>query len=170
MNLLPLKQRRSALFTLVSVLAAAYAAPYLVPDSPDSLVFRDGILPALLLLAAAYPARAAFEKHPARALKYGGFLALVFSFFLGLGSELMVYDGFLPGAGSFIRRLAVPCLMTPLLGALFSYLFAAPARNDAPACLFRSIFWSLRSPIRRRCWPSSPASSTMISRAKSYSI
>ena len=131
MNLLPLKQRHSALLTLVSVLAAAYAAPYLVPDSPDSLVFRDGILPALLLLAAAYPARAAFEKHPARALKYGGFLALVFSFFLGLGSELMVYDGFLPGAGSFIRRLAVPCLMTPLLGALFSYLFAAPARNDA---------------------------------------
>ncbi|MFR5796407.1 MAG: hypothetical protein ACLUI3_13270 [Christensenellales bacterium] len=61
MNLLPLKQRRSALFTLVSVLAAAYAAPYLVPDSPDSLVFRDGILPALLLLAAAYP--------PARRLK-----------------------------------------------------------------------------------------------------
>ena len=104
MNLLPLKQRRSTLLTLVSVLAAAYAAPYLVPDSPDSLVFRDGILPALLLLAAAYPARAAFEKHPARALKYGGFLALVFSFFLGLGSELMVYDGFLPGAGSFIRR------------------------------------------------------------------
>ena len=50
MNLLPLKQRRSALFTLVSVLAAAYAAPYLVPDSPDSLVFRDGVLPALLLL------------------------------------------------------------------------------------------------------------------------
>ena len=71
MNLLPLKQRRSALLTLVSVLAAAYAAPYLVPDSPDSLVFRDGILPALLLLTAAYPARAAFEKHPARALKYG---------------------------------------------------------------------------------------------------
>ena len=158
MNLLPLKQRRSALLTLVSVLAAAYAAPYLVPDSPDSLVFRDGILPALLLLAAAYPARAAFEKHPARALKYGGFLALVFSFFLGLGSELMVYDGFLPGAGSFIRRLAVPCLMTPL------------TRPVAAACLFRSIFWSLRSPIRRRCWPSSPASSTMISRAKSCSI
>ena len=58
MNLLPLKQRRSALLTLVSVLAAAYAAPYLVPDNPDSLVFRDGIMPALLLLAAAYPARA----------------------------------------------------------------------------------------------------------------
>ena len=111
MNLLPLKQRRPALLTLVSVLAAAYAAPYLVPDSPDSLVFRDGILPALLLLAAAYPAPIAFEKHTGRALKYGGFLAL-----------------------------------------------------------FRSFFWSSRSPIRRRCWPSSPASSTMISRAKSCSI
>ena len=108
MNLLPLKQRRSALLTLVSVLAAAYAAPYLVPDSPDSLVFRDGILPALLLLAAAYPARAAFEKHPARALKYGGFLALVFSFFLGLGSELMVYDGFLPARAASSAALPFP--------------------------------------------------------------
>ena len=50
MNLLPLKRRRSTLLTLVSVLAAAYAAPYLVPDSPDSLVFRDGILPARRLI------------------------------------------------------------------------------------------------------------------------
>ncbi len=173
MNLLPLKQRRSALFTLVSVLAAAYAAPYLVPDSPDSLVFRDGVLPALLLLAAAYPARAAFEKHPARALKYGGFLALVFSFFLGLGSELMVYDGFLPGAGSFIRRLAVPCLMTPLLGTLFSYLFAAPARNDAPGGRRLPVplyFLVFALSYTATLLAFFPASSTMISRAKSYSI
>lgn len=127
MNLPILKKHRSALLTLIAVLAAAYAAPYLVPGDPDSLVFRDGALPTLLLLAAAYPAYTAFDKHDKRALKYGCFLALIFSFFLGLGSELMFYDGLLPGMGSLVRRFAVPCLATPLLGALLSHLFAAPA-------------------------------------------
>ncbi|MFR8439620.1 MAG: hypothetical protein ACLVCR_10305, partial [Lachnospiraceae bacterium] len=87
-----LKSHRSTLLTLFSVLAAAFAAPYLVPGDPDAQVFRNGVLPALLLLAAAYPVHAAFEKHPARALKYGLFLGLVFTFFLGVGSELMFYD------------------------------------------------------------------------------
>ena len=82
----------------------------------------------LLLLAAAYPVHAAFEKHPARALKYGLFLGLVFTFFLGVGSELMFYDQLLPGMGSLIRRFAVPCMATPLVGALFSHLFALPRR------------------------------------------
>ena len=119
-----LKSHRSTLLTLFSVLAAAFAAPYLVPGDPDAQVFRNGVLPALLLLAAAYPVHAAFEKHPARALKYGLFLGLVFTFFLGVGSELMFYDQLLPGMGSLIRRFAVPCMATPLVGALFSHLLA----------------------------------------------
>lgn len=123
-----LKSHRSTLLTLFSVLAAAFAAPYLVPGDPDAQVFRNGVLPALLLLAAAYPVHAAFEKHPARALKYGLFLGLVFTFFLGIGSELMFYDQLLPGMGSLIRRFAVPCMATPLVGALFSHLFALPRR------------------------------------------
>lgn len=123
-----LKSHRSTLLTLFSVLAAAFAAPYLVPGDPDAQVFRNGVLPALLLLAAAYPAHAAFEKHPARALKYGLFLGLVFTFFLGVGSELMFYDQLLPGMGSLIRRFAVPCMATPLVGALFSHLFVLPRR------------------------------------------
>jgi hypothetical protein len=123
-----LKSHRSTLLTLFSVLAAAFAAPYLVPGDPDAQVFRNGVLPALLLLAAAYPVHAAFEKHPARALKYGLFLGLVFTFFLGVGSELMFYDQLLPGMGSLIRRFAVPCMATPLVGALFSHLFALPRR------------------------------------------
>ena len=123
-----LKSHRSTLLTLFSVLAAAFAAPYLVPGDPDAQVFRNGVLPALLLLAAAYPVHAAFEKHPTRALKYGLFLGLVFTFFLGVGSELMFYDQLLPGMGSLIRRFAVPCMATPLVGALFSYLFALPRR------------------------------------------
>ena len=93
---------------------------------------RGGLLACgaavLLLLAAAYPVHAAFEKHPARALKYGLFLGLVFTFFLGVGSELMFYDQLLPGMGSLIRRFAVPCMATPLVGALFSHLFALPRR------------------------------------------
>ena len=48
-----LKSHRSTLLTLFSVLAAAFAAPYLVPGDPDAQVFRNGVLPALLLLAAA---------------------------------------------------------------------------------------------------------------------
>ena len=123
-----LKSHRSTLLTLFSVLAAAFAAPYLVPGDPDAQVFRNGVLPALLLLAAAYPVHAAFEKHPTRALKYGLFLGLVFTFFLGVGSELMFYDQLLPGMGSLIRRFAVPCMATPLVGALFSHLFALPRR------------------------------------------
>ena len=132
-----LKSHRSTLLTLFSVLAAAFAAPYLVPGDPDAQVFRNGVLPALLLLAAAYPAHAAFEKHPARALKYGLFLGLVFTFFLGVGSELMFYDQLLPGMGSLIRRFAVPCMATPLVGALFSHLFTLPRR--APGASMRQL-------------------------------
>ena len=123
-----LKSHRSPLLTRFSVLAAAVAAPSLVPGDPDAQVFRNGVLPALLLLAAAYPVHAAFEKYPARALKYGLFLGLVFTFFLGVGSELMFYDQLLPGMGSLIRRFAVLCMATPLVGALFSHLFALHRR------------------------------------------
>lgn len=119
-------KRYSTPLTLVFTLAAAYAAPYLVPGDPDALVFRNGIFPAILLLAAAYPVYSALNKHALRDLMYGSFFALIFSFFLGLGSELMFYDGLLPGMGSMLRRFAVPCMVTPFLGALFSYVFAHP--------------------------------------------
>ena len=127
-----LKSHRSTLLTLFSVLAAAFAAPYLVPGDPDAQVFRNGVLPALLLLAAAYPVHAAFEKHPARALKYGLFLGLVFTFFLGVGSELMFYDQLLPGMGSLIRRFSAR------RRAVFPSVRPAPARAwrfQAPAPL-----------------------------------
>ena len=144
MNLPTLKKRRPALLTLFAVLGAAFAAPYLVLNDPDSLVFRDGMLATILLLTAAYPAHIAFEKHAGRALKYGCFLALFFAFFLGLGSELMFYDGFLPGVGSFVRRLVVPCLATPLLGALFSFFFASSERyNGASARRLPYLFYFL---------------------------
>ncbi len=119
-------RKHAVSLTALSVLSAAYAAPFLVPGDPNALVLRDGMFPALLLLFAAYPVSAALKKHALRDLIYGCAFALVFSFFLGLGSEMLFYDGLLPGMGSLIRRFAVPCLVTPLLGALFSYFFAQP--------------------------------------------
>lgn len=117
-------RKHSSALTLIAILLCAYAAPYLVPGSPDASVFRSGTLSFLLFLAAAFPVKRAFETHSLRALRYGGIFALILSFFLGLGSELLYYDGFLPGLGSMLRRFAVPCMATPVLGALGSYFFA----------------------------------------------
>lgn len=83
---------------------------------------------ALLLLAAAYPVHAAFEKHPARALKYGLFLGLVFTFFLGVGSELMFYDQLLPGMGSLIRPLHRSLHGNSARRRAVFHLFALPRR------------------------------------------
>ena len=121
-------RRHSALLAALFVLLAALAAPYLVPEDPDSAVFRSGTLGALLVLAAFFPVRAALERRSVRALLYGCAFALVFSFFLAIGSELTFYGGFLAGMGSALRRLAVPLMATPTLGCLCALLF-----RDAPS-------------------------------------
>ena len=131
MNPRALLKRHSAACALLAVLAAAVAAPYLLPENPDSAVFRSGALAALLLAAAIAPVRRAFAQADGRALRYGFFFALVFSLCLGAGMELTAYDQLLPGMGSLIRRLAVPLLATPALGALASALFSR--RVPAPA-------------------------------------
>ena len=118
-------QKHSALFALLAALAAAFAAPYLIPADPDSAVFRSGTLSALLLLAAVFPMRAALERHSMRSLLYGCGFALILAFFLGIGSELAHYEQLLPGMGSLIRRFAVPVMAVPLLGALCSFVFEA---------------------------------------------
>lgn len=118
-------QKHSALFALLAALAAAFAAPYLIPADPDSAVFRSGTLSALLLLATVFPVRAALERHSMRSLLYGCGFALILAFFLGIGSELAHYEQLLPGMGSLIRRFAVPVMAVPLLGALCSFAFEA---------------------------------------------
>ena len=123
MNLRALLRKHSAACALLAVLAAAVAAPYLIPENPDSAVFRSGVLGVLLLAGCFFPARQAFERHDARSLLYGGGFALLFALCLGVGSELTVYEQLLPGMGSLIRRFAVPLLATPLLGALVSHIF-----------------------------------------------
>ena len=123
LSLWPLLRRHSTLFAALFALSAAYAAPYLVPISPDSTIFRSGTLIVLLLVAAAFPARTALERDNPRSLIYGCGFALVFSFFLGIGSELVIYEQLLPGMDSLIRRFVVPVMATPLLGAILSFAF-----------------------------------------------
>ena len=123
MTLHVLLRRHSAACALLAVLAAAVAAPYLIPQNPDSAVFRSGVFGALLIAGCFFPTRQAFDRHNTRSLLYGSGFALLFALCLGIGSELTVYEQFLPGLGSLIRRFAVPLLATPLLGALTSYFF-----------------------------------------------
>ena len=128
-----LLQKHSVLAAIAAALLAAFAAPYLIPAAPDSAVFRSGMLSALLLLAAAFPVRTALERHSMRSLLYGCGFALVFAFFLGIGSELSHYEQLLPGMGSLIRRFAVPVMAVPLLGALCSFAFEARTDDLSPA-------------------------------------
>ena len=121
-----LLRRYSAPLAALFVLLAAFAAPYLVPADPDSAVFRVGTLGALLVLACYVPVRAALGRRSPRELAYGFFLALVFAVCVELGCELTHYGELLPGMGSLLRRLAVPLMAAPLLGALASFLFALP--------------------------------------------
>lgn len=110
---------------LLSVLLCAFAAPYLIPESPDSEVFRSGTLAALLLFTAYFPVRQALERANQRTLVSGLFLGLLFGCALGLGSELNFYGGLLPGMGSLLRRIAVPFMAAPLLGGLAARLLMA---------------------------------------------
>lgn len=131
MNPRAILRQKSAVFALLAVLAAAVAAPYLIPENPDSATFRSGTFGLLLLAAAFVPVRASLSRADGRALCYGFAFAFVFALCLSLGSELTVYDQLLPGAGSLIRRLAVPVLATPLLGALISPVFCWTPRARA---------------------------------------
>lgn len=121
--IIKLIKRYRTLCSALSVLLAMIAAPYLLPVNPDSMAFRSGTFGLFLLIMTAIPHKRALERHSPRALAYGAALAFIFSICLSLGSELRVYSQLLPGFGSMIRRLAVPCMTVPLLGGLFSYLF-----------------------------------------------
>lgn len=117
-------KKHAGLAAVLVVGLAIAAAPYLTSIDPDSRVFRSAVLPLLLLLASYFPVKAAYQSHSEPALRYGLIFGLIFAFFLGIGSELGVYGAFLPGMGSMIRRLAVPVMAAPFLGALFSYVLA----------------------------------------------
>ena len=125
-------RKHAALLTVLTTLLAALAAPYLIPENPDSAVFRSGALSCVLLLGAAYPAWEALRRADRRALVCGLTWGLLLSCALGLGAELLAYGGLLSGMGSLLRRLAVPVMAAPLLGLLCARLMlATPGAGDA---------------------------------------
>lgn len=132
----------SPLLTLMTLLGAAFSAPYLIPADPESAVFRSGTLALILFIACASPIYHALRTHTFRSLVYGIVFGFVFALALSIGSELAFYNQLLPGMGSLIRRFAAPVMMTPLLGVLASYAFALQVqpepqkRREIPAIAF----------------------------------
>ena len=108
MNPLAFIRKHSALCALLAVLAAAVAAPYLIPENPDSAIFRSGVMGAVLLAGCFLPVQKAFQKAPRRTLVSAFVWGLLFATALSIGSELFIYDSLLPGLGSMIRRAVVP--------------------------------------------------------------
>ena len=115
-------RKHALLLSLLSVLAAAFAAPYMIPENPDSMVFRSGVLGLLLLCAAGGPLYTALRRADRRTLSCGIVWGFLFAWALSLGSELFVYDGLLRGFGPLVRRCAVPVLAAPLLGGFAAFL------------------------------------------------
>ena len=111
-------RKHSPLLALLAALAGLVAAPYLIPEDPDSAVFRSGVFGTLLLLACYFPLEQAFRKASRRTLLCAAGFGLLLGSALSLGAELRFYSGLLPGLSSMVRRLAVPVLVTPLLGGL----------------------------------------------------
>lgn len=132
-------RKHAAPLAAFAALLAALAAPYLIPENPDSVVFRSGAFGCALLAAAAFPAWEALRRANRRTLICGLAWGLLLAGALGLGAELLVYDGLLSGMGSLLRRLAVPVMAAPLLGLVCARLMLA--RPKAPAKPVRIPLW-----------------------------
>lgn len=124
-------RRHAALAALCAMLLAAFAAPYLIPADPDSAVFRNGTLGLLLIAASAYPAFEAFSRADRRTLACGLVWGLLLSLAMGLGAELLHYDGLLAGMGSLVRRLTVPVMAAPLVGGVCARILLLRPREQA---------------------------------------
>lgn len=130
---MPLIRKHAAPLALLAALLCAFAAPFLIPDNPDSAVFRSGTFSCVLLAAAAFPAWEALRRADRRTLIFGLLWGLLLAAALGTGAELLVYNGLLPGSGSLLRRLAVPVMAAPLLGLLCARaMLAQPKAPEKP--------------------------------------
>jgi len=137
-----IRKYAAPLAALAALLCAA-AAPYMIPENPDSAVIRSGCLSLILLCAAAFPVRRAYMRADRRTLTVSLVLGWLFALALGTGSELFIYDGLLRGFGSLVRRMAVPVMAAPLFGGLIAWAMAAgPAKGSKPLRL-RTIHYAL---------------------------
>lgn len=149
MKITALIRKYAVPLTLLSVLCAIIAAPYLLPADPDSAVFRSGTLGFLLLAACCYPVYHALCRVNLLTLLCGAAFGLLLGSALSLGAELNFYGGLLPGMGSMIRRLAVPVLVAPLLGSLAAY--GMHVMQQASGKTFRLPFLAYMA-ILLACW------------------
>ena len=130
MKIMSFIRRHAAVLALLSVLSAAFAAPYMTPVNPDSAVFRSGALGLILLMGCFLPVREALERAGRRPLIASLAFGYLFALALSLGSELFIYDGLLRGFGSLVRRMAVPVMAAPLFGGLCCRLALAKAPGE----------------------------------------
>ena len=131
MSITHLIRRYASPLALLCAFSGLFAAPYLVPENPDSAVFRSGTLALLLALSCIRPIAEALRRASLRTLLCGGVFGLLLGSALGPGAELTFYGGLLPGMGSMLRRLAVPVMIAPLLGGLAARMMLAA--QDDPA-------------------------------------
>ena len=122
MKIFSLIRRHATIFALLTVLLGLFASPYLIPENPDSEVFRTGTLGTMLMLMCYFPVQQAFSTADRRMLISCMGLGLLFAVALSLGSELRIYEALLPGTGSMLRRIAVPFMAAPLFGAFAARL------------------------------------------------
>ena len=143
-------RKHASLLALLSCLAGIVAAPYLIPENPDSQAFRNGTVGMLLLLSCYFPLQQAFSKASLRTLICAAGFGLLLGFSLSLGAELRFYKGLLPGMGSMIRRAAVPFLVTPLLGGLAARIMLC--QLDSPDRRTRQLSMLGYMGILLLCW------------------
>ena len=134
--------------TLIAILFSAIAAPFLLPESPDSPVFRSGTLALILLMACFQPVSYALRHADLRTLACSAVFGLLFASSLSLGAELCFYSGLLPGMGSMIRRLAVPVLAAPLLSGLAARMMLLRPRAEKRLQLSMGVYMA----ILLLCW------------------
>ena len=68
MRITQLIRKHASLLALLACLAGVVAAPYLIPENPDSQAFRNGSFGALLLFACYFPLQQAFSRANLRTL------------------------------------------------------------------------------------------------------
>jgi len=159
MRIIQLMRKHATVLAILSVLLAAIAAPYMIPENPDSAVFRSGTLGLILLMGCFLPVREAFERAQKRQLIASLLFGYLFALALSLGSELFIYDGLLRGFGSFVRRMAVPVLAAPLFGglccrlALSKPLVAKGRRINIPAWGYALIIFLCWVPLLLAYYP-----------------
>lgn len=148
MGIIGLIRKHASLLAMLAVLLGLAAAPYLIPENPDSAVFRSGVLGLVLLLACWRPVRDALRRCDSRTLLCGLGFGLLLGGALGLGAELRYYGGLLPGMGSMLRRAAVPVMAAPLLGSLATYIMAHQPRES------KTLRWPIAAymAILLLCW------------------